>query len=186
MNNQFTTLLSEMIFIERQNQFQNPDVVLYHPGHYVELNEHIIKLFHEEGFKTIMIPNVYNRFLNTNEFIYHKEILVKSGIPEERIIPIIGEATTANDVIKNAMLHLCDTAAHKNILLAGKTFFMKRFLLIATAFSIDDMVIDVLPLHDHRNITKDTWHLTDTGKKRVLNEFYTISQFLKQNALSNV
>lgn len=186
MNNQFTTLLSEMIFIERQNQFQNPDVVLYHPGHYVELNEYIIKLFHEEGFKTIMIPSVHNAFLNANEFIYHKEILVKSGIPEERIIPIIGEATTANDVIKNAMFYLQDIAVHKNILLAGKIFFMKRFLLIATAFATDGMVIDVLPLQDHRNITKDTWHLTDTGKKRVLNEYHMISQFLKENALSNV
>ncbi|MCI0764929.1 hypothetical protein [Bacillus sp. TL12] len=180
MNHQFATLLGEMIFIERQNQFQTPDVVLYHPGHYVELNEHIINLFHEEGFKTIMIPYVHNRFLNTNEFIYHKKILVELGIPEKRIIPIIGEATTANDVIKNAMLHLCTTTVHKNILLAGKTFFMKRFLLIAAAYASNDMVIDVLPLQDYRNFTKDTWYLTDAGKKRVLNEYHIISQFLHE------
>ncbi|WP_410982788.1 hypothetical protein [Bacillus cereus] len=180
MNNLFTTLLSEMIFLERQNTFQSPDVVLYHPGHYIELNEQIIILFHKEGFKKLMIPSIYNRFLDENEFIFHKEILVKSGIPEELIIPIIGEATTANDVIKNAMLYLRNTTAHKNILLAGKTFFMKRFLLIATAFATDDMVIDVFPLQDHRNFTKDTWYLTDSGKKRVLNEYHMISRFLHE------
>ena len=183
MNHQFTTLLSEMIFVERQNKFQSPDIVLYHPGHYIELNEHIIKLFYEEGFKTIMIPSVYNSFLDANEFTFHKEILVQLGIPEELVIPITGEATTANDVIKNAMLLLSKTTENKNILLAGKTFFMKRFLLIATAFATNNMTIDVLPLQDHRNLTKDTWHLTDTGKKRVLNEYYMISQFLKQNYL---
>ncbi|WP_243522111.1 hypothetical protein [Bacillus pseudomycoides] len=183
MNHQFTTLLSEMIFVERQNKFQSPDIVLYHPGHYIELNEHIIKLFYEEGFKTIMIPSVHNPFLNANEFTFHKEILVKSGIPEELIIPITGEANTANDVIKNAMLLLSKTAENKNILLAGKTFFMKRFLLIATVFATNNMTIDVLPLQDNRNLTKDTWYLTDTGKKRVLNEYHMISQFLKQNYL---
>ncbi|PEA83052.1 hypothetical protein [Bacillus pseudomycoides] len=183
MNNQFTTLLSEMTFLERQFKFRNPDAVLYHPGHYTELNEQIITLFHEESFKTIMIPSVHNTFLNANEFTFHKELLVKSGIPEELVIPITGEDNTANDVIKNAMLLLSKTTENKNILLAGKTFFMKRFLLIATAFATNDMTIDVLPLQDHRNLTKDTWYLTDTGKKRVLNEYHMISQFLKQNYL---
>lgn len=145
MNHQFTSLLSEMIFIERQNKFLNPDVVLYHPGHYAELNEQIITLFHQEGFKKLMIPSIYNRFLNENEFIFHKEILVKSGIPEELVFPITGEALTANDVIKIAMLHLSKITINQNILLAGKSFFMKRFLLIATAFATSDMVIDVLP-----------------------------------------
>ncbi|MDZ5610165.1 hypothetical protein U2I54_24800 [Bacillus pseudomycoides] len=181
MNNKFNALLSEMIFIERQNKIQNPDAVLYHPGHYTELNEQIITLFHEEGFKTIMIPSVHNTFLNANEFIFHKEILVKSGIPEELVIPITGEATTANDVIKNAMLHLSKTTVSKNILLVGKTFFMKRFLLIATAFATSNMTIDVLPLQDNRNLTKDTWHLTDIGRKRVWNEYHMISRFLQQN-----
>ncbi|WP_459502918.1 hypothetical protein [Bacillus sp. C1] len=181
MNNQFTTLLNEMIFIERQYQFQHPDVVLYHPGHYTELNEQIIKLFHEEGFKTIMIPSVHNTFLHANEFIFHKEMLVKLGIPEELVIPITGEAITATDVIKNAMLHLSKTAENKTILLAGKTFFMKRFLLIATAFATRNMKIDVLPLQDNRNITKNTWYLTEIGRKRVWNEYHMISQFLNEH-----
>ncbi|PEO49454.1 hypothetical protein [Bacillus pseudomycoides] len=181
MNDQFTTLLSEMTFIERQYEFRNPDVVLYHPGHYTELNEQIITLFHEEGFKTIMIPSVPNAFLNANEFIFHKEILVKSGIPQELVIPITGEANTANDVIKNAMLLLSKTTENKNILLAGKTFFMKRFLLIATAFATNNMTIDILPLQDNRNLTKDTWHLTDIGRRRVWNEYHMISKILKEN-----
>ncbi|KEK22769.1 ElyC/SanA/YdcF family protein [Bacillus gaemokensis] len=183
MNNQFITLLSEMIFIERQYKFQKSDVVLYHPGHYRELNEQIVSLFHEEGFQTIMIPSVHNSFLNEDEFVFHKEILTTLGIPEKIIIPITGEATITNDVIKNAMLYLSETTVSKNILLVGKTFFMKRFLLIATAFATSNMTIDVLPLQDHRNLTKDTWHLTDIGRKRVWNEYHMISQFLKQNFL---
>lgn len=58
---------------------------------------------------------------------------------------------------------------------------MKRFLLIATAFATNNMTIDILPLQDNRNLTKDTWHLTDIGRRRVWNEYHMISKFLKEN-----
>ncbi|MEE6450217.1 hypothetical protein RAH41_06535 [Gottfriedia acidiceleris] len=179
MNIQFANLLGEYTFIERKNLFKNADVVLYHPGHFPELNEHIINLYKEESFKKIMIPSVFNDFLKEDEYIFHNDILVDLGIPENIIYPIRGEAESANDVIKNAMLQLTN---EKNILLIGKTFFMYRFLLIASAFAKEDMILDVLPLEDNRSINKETWYLTDGGRKRVLNEYHKISQFIKQNS----
>ncbi|MEH6939915.1 hypothetical protein V7056_19020 [Bacillus sp. JJ664] len=180
MNFQFAKILSENIFIERKNLFKNADVVLYHPGHFPELNEHIVKLYKEESFNKIMIPSVYNDYLKEDEYLFHKALLVNLGIPEDIILPINGEAESANDVIKNAMFYLNSTD-ERNILLVGKTFFVNRFLLIASTFAKNDMILDVLPLEDNRGLNRDNWHLTDIGRKRVLNEYHMISHFLKQN-----
>ena len=181
MNIEFAKLLGGNIFIEKKNKFKNADVVLYHPGHFPELNEYIVTLYNERSFEKIMIPNVFNKFLHEDEFSYHKKLLVKYGIPEHIIFPIVGEAETANDVVRNAMLQL-DCKKDKNILLAGKTFFMARFLLVASVYALEDMVLDVFPMEDNRGLNKENWYLTDSGTKRVLNEYHMISQFLKQNS----
>ncbi|MFB6466779.1 hypothetical protein ACE38V_08115 [Cytobacillus sp. Hz8] len=181
MNIQFAKLLGEKIFIDREEKFKNADVVLFHPGHFPELNGHIVRLYEEEPFKKIMIPNVHNKFLNEDEFSYHKKLLMKLGIPENILFPIRGEAESANDVIRNAMSQI-DYKTDKNILLAGKTFFMSRFLLIASAYAKDDVVLDVLPLEDNRGLNKENWYLSDGGRKRVINEYHMISQFLNKNS----
>lgn len=180
LNDQFVALLGENTFINRMNKFINADVVLYHPGHFPELNVLVADLYKRESFQKIMIPNVFNSFLNEDEYIYHKKLLMDVGIPENIIYPIEGEAESANEVIKNAM-YLLDGTKDKKILLVGKTFFMKRFLLIASAYAKEDMILDVLPLEDHRNINKFNWHLTDSGRKRVLNEYHKTLEFIKQN-----
>lgn len=182
MNTQFVKFISDIVFIERKHYFEQADVVLYHPGHFPELNEEVIKLYQVEGFKKIMIPNIYNHFLKEDEYDYHKNLLVLSGIPEDIILPITGEAESVNEVIYNAM-NLLKHSDEKNILLAGKKFFVNRFLLIASAFATENMIIDVLPLEDHRGINKDCWHLSEGGRKRVINEFHKISQFLEKNNL---
>ncbi len=179
MNEQFTKLLAEHTFKDREFSFTHADVVLYHPGHYTEVNEQILELYQQEGFEKIMIPKVFNKVLEEEEYAYHKKLLIDMGIPEEIIFPIEGKATSANDIIEHAMTHLAETDAQK-ILLAGKTFFMKRFLLIATAFAKEDMVLDVLPLVDKRGLNKENWHETELGKKRVMNEFQMIAQFLSK------
>ncbi|RXI96704.1 hypothetical protein DS745_23695 [Anaerobacillus alkaliphilus] len=179
MNEQFTRLLAEHTFKGREYSFTHADVVLYHPGHYMELNEQIVALYQQEGFEKIMIPKVFNKFLGEEEYAYHKELLSEMGIPEEIILPIEGEAASANEIIEHAMSHLAETSA-KKVLLAGKTFFMKRFLLIATAFAKEDMVLDVLPLVDKRGLNKENWHETEQGKKRVFHEFQMIAQFLSK------
>jgi hypothetical protein len=181
MNIQLAKLLGEMTFIDREKKFRNADVVLYHPGHFPELNGHIVRLYEEEPFKKIMIPDVQNKFLNEDEFSYHQKLLVELGIPENILFPIRGEAKSANDVIRNAMSQI-DNKTDKNILLAGKTFFMSRFLLIASAYAKDDVVLDVLPLEDNRRLNKDTWYLSDGGKKRVINEYHMISHFLNKTS----
>jgi hypothetical protein len=180
MNQQFIESLSDFIFLERQHLYKEADVVLYHPGHFPELNNDISRLYIDEPFKKIMIPNVHNGFLNQNEYHYHKNILIDRGIPKDIILPIEGEAYTANDVIKNAMLQLNHKEDQK-ILLAGKSFFCRRFFLIASAYAEDNMLLDVLPIEDKRGINKESWFLSDVGTNRVLNEMKMINEFLQKN-----
>ena len=37
-------------------------------------------------------------------------------------------------------------------------------------------------MEDNRGLNKENWYLTDVGRKRVMNEYHLISQFLKQNS----
>jgi hypothetical protein len=90
MNYQFLESISDLVFIERKQKFPHGDVVLYHPGHFPELNKEILNLYENEGFKKLMIPSIYNRFLEKNEYEYHSKLLIELGIPEEVILPIQG------------------------------------------------------------------------------------------------
>lgn len=181
MNQQFINNLSEMIFMQRQHHFSNPDVVIYHPGHFPELNIQIAELYSNEGFKQLLIPDVYNRFLDANEYIFHKTLLVELGIPEHIIQPVLGDFTDVSDVVLTAVAQLQDDV--QSVLLAGKAFFCRRFTTLAT-LSESNKIFDVLPLIDDRGIDKDSWYTTEKGRARVLNEFNAINQILNERFLN--
>jgi hypothetical protein len=168
LNHNLISALSELVFIERKHIFTNADVVLYHPGHFPELNRYILDLYKSEGFKKVMIPSIHNPFLNANEYETHKAILAEYGIPEDKIFPIVGEQHSVRDVVKNAMSSL--TPDERKVLLAGKAFFCRRFLLLASLYAQSDVLLDVYPMEDERGINKYTWHESEQGIQRVLNE----------------
>jgi hypothetical protein len=164
----YISALSELVFIERKHIFTHADVELYHPGHFPELNRYILDLYQSEGFKKVMIPSIHNPFLNANEYETHKAILVEYGIPEEKIVPIVGEQHSARDVVRNAMS--CLMPDETKVLLAGKAFFCRRFLLLASLYAQSDVLLDVYPMEDERGINRHTWHESEQGIQRVLNE----------------
>ncbi|ENQ3106886.1 hypothetical protein ACEOWJ_002929 [Bacillus cereus] len=45
MMNYYSTI-SDLIFIDRKHLFTEADIMLYHPGHFPELNELVAKHFH--------------------------------------------------------------------------------------------------------------------------------------------
>jgi len=175
MNQQFIMNVTDMIFIERKYQFKSPDAVIYHPGHFPELNEQIADLYQREGFKQLLLPDVYNTFLEANEYEYHKQLLIEQGIPEQLIYPIRGDFKDGCDVVIAAVRQL--DRDMNNILLAGKAFFCRRFIILAT-LNESDKCFDVLPLVDERGIDKNNWYKTDKGKTRVFNELKVINHIL--------
>ncbi|MFF2450527.1 hypothetical protein ACFVSW_26130 [Neobacillus sp. NPDC058068] len=42
MNKSVIECIDEMVFMNRINLFEKPDVILYHPGHFPELNEQFL------------------------------------------------------------------------------------------------------------------------------------------------
>ncbi|PEC86621.1 hypothetical protein COK00_00100 [Bacillus cereus] len=179
----YLTNISNLVFIERKHVFEETDIMLYHPGHFPELNEFIAKHYSKEKVHQILIPYIYNKFLQANEFEYHKKILVKLGIPQEIIQPIKGEFSNVHDVVKTTF-ETINYRKETNVLLAGKSFFSRRFLLLASLYASNNMVLDVLPLQDSRKINKDTWHLSEKGKQRVLNEVKQYSEIIENNIAS--
>jgi hypothetical protein len=69
----------------------------------------------------------------------------------------------------------------QNILLAGKSFFCKRFLLLATINAREGQVFDVYPLEDERGINPSTWYMSDKGLARVLNEVKEIHRIIDES-----
>lgn len=179
MYKQFLESVSDLVFIKRKQHFQNPDVVIYHPGHFPELNDEILKLYYAEGFKKLMIPSIYNRFLERNEYEHHSKLLIELGIPEDVIAPIEGNFKRVDEVVSGAVNSLSQD--EKNILLAGKSFFCKRFLLLATKNAIEGQIFDVLPLEDERRINRSNWYMSDKGIARVLNEVKEISRIINES-----
>jgi hypothetical protein len=182
MNNLTIKFLDEMVFMERMNLFEDPDVILYHPGHFPELNEQLLDYYKHYGAKLILIPNVYNTFLECNEYDFYVPLLINGGIEKEKIIPIqssMDGTIGVEGVIKSAFSFLNGTTTNKNILLAGKSFFCKRFYLLSTIYANDEKVLDVLPLQDHRDIIPSKWTQSEKGRARILNEIEQYAEILK-------
>ncbi|MED1412644.1 hypothetical protein [Bacillus paramycoides] len=176
----YLTNISDLVFIERKYEFEETDIMVYHPGHFPELNEFVAKHCSKEKVHQILIPYIYNKFLQDNEFEYHKKILVKLGISSEIIKPIKGEFSNVHDVVKTTF-ETINSFKKTNVLLAGKSFFSRRFLLLASLYASENIVLDVLPLQDSRQINKNTWHLNEKGKQRVLNEVKQYSEIIENN-----
>jgi hypothetical protein len=179
MTNQFLESITDMVFIERKQNMEHVDVVLYHPGHFPELNKAILNLYYNEGFTKLMIPSIYNKFLEKNEYEYHSKLLIELGIPEEVVSPIEGEFKRIDEIVSGALSNL--SRDEKNILLAGKTFFCKRFLLLATLYAREGQVFDVYPLEDERKINQSSWYMSDKGVARIINEVKEIHRIIDES-----
>jgi hypothetical protein len=175
--------IDEMVFMDRIILFEKPDVILYHPGHFPELNEQLLDFYEKSGANLIMIPEVFNKFLKCSEFDFYSPLLIKKGIDKKKLMPI----PTSNDikgvegVIQSAFSFLNNTS-NKNILLAGKSFFCKRFYFLASIYANDDKVLDVLPLQDNRDIIPTKWTQSEKGRARILNEIEQYANIIKEKS----
>ncbi|KAA0546088.1 hypothetical protein FZW96_17385 [Bacillus sp. BGMRC 2118] len=181
MNNVTIKLIDELVFMDRYHHFEHPDVIVYHPGHFPELNGQFLEYYRRYGANFIMIPNVYNTFLECNEYDFYAPLLIEEGIEKEKILPItISTNVTAGveGVIQSAFAYL-NNSSHTKILLAGKSFFCKRFFLLASMYANNDKVLDILPLQDHRDIVPTKWTQSEKGRARILNEIEQYAKIIK-------
>jgi hypothetical protein len=167
--------------MEPKNLFDKPDVILYHPGHFPELNEQLMVYYKQVGAKMIMIPENFNHFLNCGEYEYYAPLLVNEGIEEDKLVPIPNnEDIKGVDGVIQSAFNVLNQTSHINILLAGKSFFCRRFYFLASIYANDDKVLDVLPLQDLRDILPTKWTQSDKGKARVLNELEQYAKIVKE------
>lgn len=166
------SVINELVFMEPKYVFSNPDVILYHPGHFPELNEQFVEYYKQSGAEVIMIPSVHNPFLNKSEYEYYVPLLIDAGIEPHKLVPIpvSQEQNGVAEVIRAAFSMLNGNDEYRQILLAGKSFFCRRFYLLASIFANDDKVLDILPLKDKRNILPNSWMESEVGQERVMNE----------------
>ncbi|MFJ5713011.1 hypothetical protein [Neobacillus sp. NPDC093127] len=187
MNKSTIECINEMVFMDKLNLFEKPDAILYHPGHFPELNEQFLDYYKKSGANIILIPGVFNNFLNNNEYNFFAPLLINQGVEEEKLVRIYSddEINSVNDVIKAAFIFLNKTN-HKNILLAGKSFFCKRFYFLASLYANEDKVLDILPLQDNRGITPNMWTQSEKGRARVLNEIEQFAKITKEKIINKV
>lgn len=173
--------IGERLFIKRRGLFPQANIVLYHPGHFPELNKDISLLYLEEGFDEVWIPDLHNNFLQESEYTYHKTILVSQGIPENRIKPIKAQRINVEGVISQAFGEINSKNEKNNVLLAGKSFFVLRFYTLACLYSNEEINIDILPLEDSRGINMSDWNKSEKGRDRVISEIRKISEILERH-----
>ncbi|MGG2092012.1 hypothetical protein AB1283_04685 [Bacillus sp. S13(2024)] len=178
----YFSIISDLVFIDRKHLFTETDIMLYHPGHFPELNELVAKHCSQEVVKYIFIPSIFNTFLQANEFEYHREILIQLGVPYENIQPITGDFSNVESVIKSAF-NMINNQEITNVLLAGKSFFCRRFLLLASLYAAENKILDVLPLQDLRQINRDTWHTSEKGRQRITNEIKQYHEITEKHSL---
>ncbi|WP_124727007.1 hypothetical protein [Staphylospora marina] len=176
----FLVAVTELVFMKPKSLFTSPDAVLYHPGHFPELNRQLVDALRDKTFRYVLIPSIHNRFLDADEYEFHKPLLVELGLPENKIRPVTGEFQSVRGVVKQAFIWL-QTQPVTNVLLAGKAFFCRRFHLLSSLYAPAGMKLDVLPLHDHRNISENRWFETETGRHKVMNELQSISEWIQEN-----
>jgi hypothetical protein len=173
--------INDMVFMERMNIFEKPDVILYHPGHFPELNEQLLAFYKKSGADLIMIPEVFNNFLNCSEYEFYAPLLIEEGIEKDKLMPIqMNQDTKGVEGVIRSAFHFLNKTGHKNILLAGKFFFCRRFYFLASFYASAHKVIDVLPLYDNRDISPDGWTESERGRARVLNEIDQYAKIVKE------
>ncbi|WP_413306173.1 hypothetical protein AA0X95_05250 [Bacillus sp. 1P10SD] len=179
MNRSAIECIDELVFMDRIHLFERPDVIIYHPGHFPELNEQLIEYYKKSGANLIMIPGVYNEFLQCNEYDFYAHQLINEGIEKEKLMPIPTSTIKGVDGVIQSAFRFLNNTSHNNILLAGKSFFCRRFYLLASIYANDDKVLDILPLQDHRDITPTEWTQSEKGRARVLNEIEQYAKIVK-------
>ena len=181
MNPVTTNCIDELIFMKSKGLFSRSDVILYHPGHFPELNEQLFNYYRNNDKSIIMIPDVFNTFLGMSEYEYYTPLLTEKGIKKEKLckIPVYEGEQGVEAVIRSAF-QLLNGTNYKYIMLAGKSFFSRRFYLLASIYAAEDKVIDVLPLNDNRGIVPANWHDSKKGRERILNELEQYGAILKK------
>ncbi len=173
--------ISDFLFVNRREIFTRPDLVIFHPGHYKELNEDILRLYHEEGFSFLTLSGAPNSFMGgKSEYEVHKPFLMAGGVPEETIL-LEPDGKTIEEIVRNSFLIPSRYGlTYQTALLVGKSFFARRLLLMGELFAPEDVRVDVLGLSDRRGITRTEWMNSEIGRQRVSGEFKRISSLLSE------
>lgn len=172
---------AEFLFMDRQNRFTHADLVIYHPGHYGELNRQIIELYHQERFSAITLSGAPNSFMEgKSEYEAHAPVLVEGGIPSEAIIHV-KQGTTIEEIIRHSFeIPRALGIPYQKVLLVGKSFFTRRMYMLGERYAPEGTILDVLGLVDDRGITKENWLHTQKGRERVLGEWNKIGKLLQE------
>lgn len=173
--------INDLVFMQPLNLFQKPDVILYHPGHFPELNEQLLAYYKQSQASLIMIPEAFNHFLDCSEYEYYAPLLIEAGIDQDMIKPIPkNKETPGVDGVIQSAFEILNETNQSNILLAGKSFFCRRFYLLASLYANDDKLIDILPLQDGRGIVPTLWTQSAKGRARILNEIEQYARISKE------
>ncbi|MBB6455334.1 hypothetical protein HNQ94_003834 [Salirhabdus euzebyi] len=170
MNEVTIQQINSIVFMEKLNLFAKPDVILFHPGHFPELNKQLLDYYHQFDAKLIMIPSVFNTFLNSSEYDYYRPLLMREGVEKEKLKAIPPNSINGVEGVIQSAFQYINESTNQNILLAGKSFFSRRFYLLSSLYAKQGKIIDVLPLVDDRKITPTSWMKSEKGRARVLNE----------------
>jgi uncharacterized SAM-binding protein YcdF (DUF218 family) len=197
MNLRIIQEITDFVFVE--DKIEKSDIIFVPGGSHPELGEYAARLW-KEGYAPLVMPSggvsiktgkfngvkakqeIYNKYYLTDcEFL--TDVLTINGVPKNAII---GENqssfTKDNAYFSSKVLNQKDIIIKKAIICC-KNFHARRALMCYQfAFPEVEFYVYPTPYYEQNiDITKDNWHQSDAGIKRVLGELQRYSnQFMEE------
>lgn len=143
-----------------------------------------IELFHAKRVERILITGFgpasqIGNLDHTPEYEKMARIAFAANVPHHALI-LEKKATNTLENFIFAEQMIAQTIGWEDIrsvALCGKPLHMRRALMTAKTCLPEGLQYILLPPHAAGDLQADTWHRTDMGRKRVLNELAAISKY---------
>lgn len=169
--------ITDFIFVE--SEISHADVILIPGSNHPPLMEEAARLY-KNGFAPYILPSGgYKTQIGTTEWEYLTKIGSSQGIPEEVFL----KEDNAQHTLENARfsLEVLKTNGIKfdKVIIVCKAGHSRRSLLsYQVTFPISTEFM-VSPVVDRYEITKDNWHLSEIGRKRIMSEVQKIGKYFR-------
>ncbi len=147
----------------------------------------VVNLFRCGAVNHITLTGGNNRSTGVNEAMAHWEILIKEGIPKERII-VENESTNTleNVVFALPRIDACIGLANlKAVVVVAKWYHCRRAMMTLKRH-LPHGIRYFTKSYEPGDTTQLDWYLSEESAKRVLKEWHCIPMYLKQGHIAEI
>lgn len=166
--------ITDFIFISTPPQKAGLIIV---PGTFrLSLVEKVVELYNQGFCKKIITTGAPTNEQKLTEAEFQKQYLVSKNIPEEIIYTETKSTNTKANAIMAKKVAEKNNLNTNNIIIPAKTYHCRRaYMTFKNVFQ--GSTINMVPVIDDRNITRENWYKTKQKRRKVMQEVGKISKY---------